>query len=154
MMAALVVSEGASGSELLKVRRDAWSEYGRGIDLSRWHFPRGRFDHATMARINLQDADLQKAVLDFTNLIGADLRGAKLGGASLRYADLSRATLQDSDKIRTVESSETNAKAGTPAAKTVIANGRLDLSNADLTEATLNGADLTNARELLLNARN
>jgi uncharacterized protein YjbI with pentapeptide repeats len=138
MMAALVVAEGRNdnemGSGLLRARRDAWYEYGRGIDLSRWRFPAGRFDRTTMARINLTRANLRSASLDYANLIGADLGGASFAGASLRYADLSKAGYNK--RIITVAQT-------TPT--TDSAAGALDLSNADLTGAQLVKADLTDA---------
>jgi len=66
----------------------AWQADGRGIDLSRWNFPGGRFDRATMALIRMTRAQLPRASLDSANLVLADLTGANLKAASLRSASL------------------------------------------------------------------
>lgn len=78
------------------VRVQAWDGFGRGIDLSRWHFPGGRFDRATMGKIRMAGTNLHNASLDYANLIRADLTQSQLSSASLRYADLSHATLTSS----------------------------------------------------------
>lgn len=140
------------GARLVEANRMAWRNYGRGIDLSDWNFPRGRFDHATMAGINLARVDLRAATLDYSNLIGADLSGAKLAGASLRYADMSYADLSRlmlrSDSVPIVKVADTNS--GGPAIASAQGacdtDPTVDLSNVDLTGAHFDQADLRGAR--------
>jgi uncharacterized protein YjbI with pentapeptide repeats len=74
-------------------RTVAWRAEGRGIRLARWNFPGGRFDRATMALIGLRGANLERASLDFVNMIDGDLSGARMVGASLRSALLDGADL-------------------------------------------------------------
>jgi len=108
---------GALVEKMAGAQLAAWKQYGRGIDLSGWKFPGGRFDRAVMARIDLRGSRLSRANLDYANLIDADLRGARLERASLRYADLR------------------DAKIGYfgPVGPTNLADA--DLSGADLTHA-------------------
>lgn len=143
MMAALIIGAHWSPSSelgaprLTELRRQAWNEYGRGIDLSGWNFPRGRFERATMAKVRLTSTDLRAASLDFANLIGANLSGAWLAGASMRYADLSDSSWAGA-RIQV-------AQAPTSAApRAMAARPFLDLTGANLAGADLRNADLSN----------
>jgi len=83
----------ATSYRIADARTVAWRAEGRGISLTRWNFPGGRFDRATMALIGLRGANLERASLDFVNMIDADLSGARMAGASLRSAFLDGADL-------------------------------------------------------------
>jgi uncharacterized protein YjbI with pentapeptide repeats len=157
MIAALIVSERPirlfgspagddAGARLVEANRMAWLNYGRGIDLSDWNFPRGQFDHATMADINLTRTDLRSATLDHANLIGAKLTGAKFAGASLRYVDLSWLKLRgDAGAIVKVADSNASIPASAAAQDACGAEPTVDLSNVDLTGANFESAELQGA---------
>jgi uncharacterized protein YjbI with pentapeptide repeats len=144
MMAALIVGARWSPApepeapRLAELRRQAWTEYGRGIDLSGWNFPRGRFERATMAKMRLASTDLRAASLDFANLVGANLAGAWLAGASMRYADLSDSSWAGAR----IQLAQAPASAGS---RTAAARSSLDLTGANLAGADLRNADLSNA---------
>jgi uncharacterized protein YjbI with pentapeptide repeats len=139
---------------LTEARVAAWVVDGRGIDLSHWRFPRGRFDRSTMAHIKLVGATLSAASFDFANLIGADLTEARAERASFRWASMERAVLKGV-RIDRADFSGADLRGATlVAANTPIPGGApIDVPKppdckgprTDFSQANLSGADLRHA---------
>jgi uncharacterized protein YjbI with pentapeptide repeats len=93
VLAAMIVASAKPGGEVspqpAAARRQAWKEFGRGLDYARWHFASAAFDDAVMPLIHLDQADLTDA-----SLIRADLTDASLVGTILRRTRLDEADLR------------------------------------------------------------
>ena len=95
---------------------------------------------AKLSGADLPNAKLFQADLSFAKLSGADLFQADLSGADLRYANLSGA---DSDLSNANLSNANLSGADSDLSNANLSNA--NLSGADLSEAKLSGANLTNS---------
>jgi uncharacterized protein YjbI with pentapeptide repeats len=89
---------------------------------------------ANLLEVSLSLANLRKADLNNAFLVEADLRGAQLQGANVRSSDLYGADLSLFTRTQETATLRSDKFLYT------------DLSNADLTEASLEGANLSQAR--------
>jgi hypothetical protein len=99
--------------------------------------PEVNWSYCRMPGLDLSGADLRRALLRSTDLLGSRLDAAMMVGADLRYADLRRTQLDDADLRRA------NL---TGAALQDARLHRTNLEEADLSYANLTGADLNGAR--------
>ena len=154
MIAALIEAElrptnpaAAQASDMLpgienlpKIELEAWRNYGRGIVLSKWNFPRASFNDATMAKIRFDNAVLTHATFDRANLILADFSHANAEGASFRAVEAPSAVMQHATLTK-ADFSDANLSCA-------------DLTGSDLTGADLRGSDLSHANKNLLPCAN
>jgi uncharacterized protein YjbI with pentapeptide repeats len=150
MMAALIIAQGNGSRGFATARQQAWTDYGRGINLDKWRFERTKFDRAEMANIRLREAKLGSASLDYSNLIKADLTGADLSDASLRHSDMREVAA--SSTILTVANVQVAQAAGEQKPATPGAKPPEDLcknvkpeDRTNFSRANFSGADLTDA---------
>ncbi len=120
---------------LPKIELEAWRNYGRGIVLSKWNFPRASFNDATMAKIRFDYAVLTRASFDRANLILADFSHTHAEGASFRAVEAPSAVMQHANLTKT-NFADANLSCA-------------DLTDSDLTGANLRGSDLTHANKNL-----
>jgi uncharacterized protein YjbI with pentapeptide repeats len=168
-LAAAEPSEAVVAAMIMKTRepgdarRQAWQQFGRGLNYTRWQFASASFDGAVMPLIRLDQADLTDASLiraDLTDasLVGTRLRRAKLDDADLRGADFTCANnpscvrmAQAPQAPRTAPETpppQTGTSGETPSGREVClkgASGGPSLNNARFADATIDNADLKGA---------
>jgi uncharacterized protein YjbI with pentapeptide repeats len=99
---------------------------------------------AVLNGADLREADLSRATLSSARLIGAKLSRANLGSTNLVYANLSGADLTDANvglSIDPLQGYGADLVRTLPNGDIYLAGGA-DLTNADLKDANLSGADL------------
>jgi uncharacterized protein YjbI with pentapeptide repeats len=125
------------------LNRIAELEPGKAADLSSAILSDANMERAILEYTDLSDADLSDADLSYANLSKTDLSNANLSDANLRYADLSDAYLINAD-LRGADLREADLRhANLSGALLRDAN----LLDADLSDANLRYADLRNAQE-------
>jgi len=122
--------------------KDNWQEYynSEGRDMTECDLSEADLSGANLYGANLRGADLEGA-----NLYSANLEGANLSGANVRWADLRDANL-DGAIFTASDCSKDNWQ------EYYNSEGR-DMTDCDLSQATLGGADLTNANLTIANLR-
>ena len=111
---------------------------------SRVDVPRGDLTGAVISHANLNEADLNEAILEGTILTRATLEETDLTGTNLKEAKLTRANLSGADLIDANLAGANLTRANLDEAD--LSDAQMD--KADLTKAWLGGADFTDAQGL------
>ncbi|WP_437971052.1 DUF2169 domain-containing protein [Sorangium sp. So ce260] len=121
------------GEEAARVREEVIAGHRAGESFAGRDLTGADLSHLDLSGIDLEGALLEAAVLTGTRLCGANIAGAVLARANLLGADLTGANLA-------------GANFGGANLSDVKMGGGLDLTGAVLAKAKLSGADLTGAR--------